>query len=43
MVDHIVMKIIKGMDTFERLALLTAVVGVIGGGVALYTLAQHAG
>ena len=39
MVDHIVM--IKELDTFEKLALLTAAIGVIGGGVALFVLASH--
>ena len=41
MVEHIGM--IKGMDKFEIGALIVATIGVIGGSVALYTLAQHAG
>ena len=40
MVEHIGM--IKGMDKFEVTALVVATIGVIGGSVALYTLAQHA-
>ena len=31
----------KGLDTFETVALLTAIVGVVGGGVALFILATH--
>jgi hypothetical protein len=33
--------VIKGLDTFETVALLTAIVGVIGGGVALFILGTH--
>ena len=32
---------IKGLDKFEVGALIVAVVGVVGGGVALYILASH--
>ena len=34
---------IKGMDKFELGALIVATIGIIGGSVALYTLATHAG
>jgi len=33
---------IKGLDKFELVSLIVATIGVIGGSVALYTLAQHA-
>ena len=32
---------LKGLDTFETVALLTAIAGVVGGGVALFILASH--
>ena len=31
----------KGLDTFETVALLTAIVGVVGGCVALFILGTH--
>ena len=32
---------IKGLDKFEVGALIVAIVGVVGGSVALYILASH--
>lgn len=32
---------LKGLDKFELGALIVAIVGVVGGGVALFILASH--